>query len=199
MSGQPLRYVGIDPGRSAGLAVVEAYPGHRPVLVQAWSVHGEDHLWYPRMWRAIEEVVLTVAPPAHQLGACWVEDWVPYSREHRPRQSAWIGLGRRQGAVIATWTRLVQELPALVQVASNDRHAVGWTQVLRLGAGKVGDGSHRFREAAALVEGAGPRLDEFPVTRRLDVAEAMLIATAACFHHQGELQRARLDRCRGQA
>ena len=190
--------VGCDPGRSCGLALLVDRGGQRPELVEAWDVHGEDHLWYPRLGQAVTECAALIRgaveaePQGWSPTLVWSEDWVPYARDGRPRQQAWIGLGRRQGAFIALWAAETAELPTLVPPGDEsvqhrgDRARAGWTRLLGVAAGKseVDDGQHRLAEACRHVGGSVRErlLQVSSRARQVDMAEAVLIAAAAGVH-----------------
>jgi hypothetical protein len=105
---------------------------------------------------------------------CTVEEPPPVSRrgalagDHHGQRS-WVGIGRRQGMMMAAM--IVAGLPEPTLVAQG-----AWAGGLGLAPGKQGDGSHRIREASLLVQGAAVRLHEIDEPRRIDVAEAILQA-----------------------
>lgn len=198
MSAYRRMLVGYDPGRDAGLALLDDRGGQRPELVQLWEIHGDDHLWHARLASAVTECAgllrgaAEAAPEGWREPLVWAEDWVPYARADRPRQQAWIGLGRRQGAFLAAWVAEAGALPTLVPPGDEsvqhlgDRARQGWTRLLGVAAGKLeaDGGRHRLAEAARYVD--GPVRDRLLACgsrgRQVDLAEAILIAAAAGVH-----------------
>lgn len=172
--------LGGDPGRHGGLGLVEMRPGRRPLAVGAWAIHGHDQTAW---WRSCREAH---AEAAHLI----VEavEWVPYWLEEPPPAfqqkgdkaldgderglRSWTGLGRFQGMMIAGALEASMGEPAL------HLPSAWWAQWPGIFRGKQGDGTHRIREAGVFIEGAGPMLAAVPLTCRVDVAEAMLIAGA---------------------
>lgn len=195
-----IHYVGVDPGAALGLALlVDELP--RPRLLGVWDVSGARHLWHRRLREAIEELDDLVEGPTP---VCWVEDWSEARGEARSRHLAWKGLGHAQGAICQAWYARTGQVPVLVPVSDEApaRHAQprrGWTSLLGLAAGKhegfdgQPKGWHRVDEAALRV--AGPvreQLADVPNARRVDVAEAILIAAAAWTSAREQQRGARL-------
>jgi len=171
--------LGIDPGRSCGLALVEHRRGVRPRLSGAWHIRGGTRLlWTSRAAAAVDAVALSLPPT--DLASLRIVLEVPGGRGASRRNygpDTWLGLGRYAGVIEGL---LYAELAvAALEMPSND-----WPKRLRLRVGKQGAGSHRIQEACLICAGADEHLAAMPDNskaareRRVCIAEAILIATA---------------------
>jgi hypothetical protein len=167
---------GIDSGRYAGVALVGRKPdGFK--LNQLWLISSaNDALWLSRLLEAFKTIdeerkghkfrFIIEQPPKTLRAGSVAGD--------RRGHTTWKGMGRRLGMIEATWffaSGLLAE-----KIEQKD-----WVNrmspiVLRK---KSGDGTHRCREAARLVQGAEEALLQIPEHGRIDCAEAILIGTAA--------------------
>lgn len=172
--------IGIDPGSRGAVALVE-WPGrgHLPRAVGAWSVYGRwPDLWYDRAvkacrsaWSAAGDIV--EHPPAGLLNVrVWQETFPAKSRGGKISPTAWIGLGRRCGALLCAFHR------ASGWVWPEEVENTAWRQAWDLGP-KRGDGTHRLQECRLYIQGSGPVLDKVRPSCLIDSAEALLIAGAA--------------------
>jgi hypothetical protein len=151
---------GIDPGGSACLAVVALDPVR---LIALYDVHGVK--WYDRM----------VAAVAGAQGPIYCERPATKIRKGSPMRNhnSAFGLGRNVGrweAVAASQGRAI----LLVETGA------WWAALPTKLTGKRGDGLHRVDEAAGMVRGCRAWLEAVPVSRRVDTAEAVMIAYAGC-------------------
>lgn len=185
--------LGIDPAAAAGVALAVRDPGDvLPRIVGAWiawvSGGRSDELWIARVETAMAEAVTL----ARSLGVeprdvvAWIErpgsrsSWRPGPNPRRSGEVTVRAVAERDGMARVLWRQATGVLPAQVE-------QVEWCRTWHpaILAGKRGDGEHRIREAAGILPGARDALDGLPGAtqadraRRVDVAEAMLIAGAA--------------------
>ena len=167
-----------DPGTNAGLALVQHVPGARPRLLAAWEVYGSrPGLWWARALQACQEAAQRVGAlgghPTPQV-ALTVEEPPVVSRHgalagDTHGQRSWVGIGRRQGMLLA----------AMAQAGLGDGELLdqaAWARGWGVPVGKQGDGRHRVAEAGLYVEGAREVLAAMSGPRVVDVAEAILQA-----------------------
>ena len=185
--------LGIDPGRSAGVALAVLDPGDTlPRIVGAWSVWTAagtpDEEWLARMEAALAEA----AAAARSLGVeprdvvAWIErpgsrsSWGRGPNRRRRGEVTVRGVAEIEGLARGAWHRIAGVLPRQVEQVEWCR---SWYPAIE--AGKRGEGYHRIQEVAGILPGARDALDGLPGAtqadraRRVDVAEAMLIAGAA--------------------
>lgn len=184
--------VGIDPGASGGVALVDVGEP-RPRLLYAARLYGSSYTtWVSRADATLTEVAAAVdrAGVAVAEVPVWVEDPPPAIREggldgDSRGLASWVGLGRYQGFALAAAVRAGFSRFERVQVSA-------WTRVLgpAVASRKSGDGAHRIREAGMLLAG-GEVLATLPV----DVSESALVACAAALR-KGELPPPRKGRRR---
>lgn len=178
--------VGIDPGASAAVALVDRAGAGRPLLLGLWSVYGD---WAP--WLARADLALMAIQERPDGGSPVVYCEAPTgggkTRGAKFTPDSWLGLGKRAGALRAlAWARGLE--------VWHDVDQEDWAVALRLPnrkfpaeqrRGDPADGWHRVLEAGQLVEGARENLKEMPhesdaaVERIVCAAEAILIACAA--------------------
>ena len=161
-----------DPGESSAWALCRAVRGSRPVLVALHPVHGDEHLWWPRAVGGARLLVAAAGGPC----PCRVE--VPPPVVHSGAMAhhrTGHGLGMRAGLLRAAWWSATGELPATWEPGE-------WWRPFGLRGKReakgVPKGWHRVGEAGLYVDGAANALTAFPVTRRVDAAEAVLQAAA---------------------
>ena len=188
--------LGIDPGASTGLALVRDVPGGLPELLGAWCAWGADREWLRRLNESLGVVGVLAFDRGVALAdvVVWVEEPPSHWRSGGPRntQAAARGIGRRMGQVEMAWAQRTEGTwPRRVQGPE-------WWEPWRgqVAHGKIGDGGHRIAEAGRWVEGARAVLAamEQETTaareRRVDVAEAILIAGAAAMAGPERARRA---------
>lgn len=170
--------IGIDPGKSASVALVAKGAAARPVLLGVWSIYGADAPWRVRAEEAISNAAAAM-PEGAGLAGTFVE--VPAARGRTRGEKfgpdVWLGLGQRIG-----WLSCLAHgagLGPLVQVPSGD-----WPKALGLRKGKQGDGQHRIGEAAMHCDTGAWRRTLLMGTaasteRAICQAESILIAAAA--------------------
>ena len=194
--------LGVDPGRVTGMALVrQAVPGRRPVLLGCWRVTGPSWARWLASLEAALTAARGLLPadyagtekPAPERVLVGIEEPPPVVRrwQHgggRPRLGtrlddrldgdrnglrSWVGIGRRQGAVLATAMARGWPEPALVPQSD-------WVAAWRIPRGKKsterGLGWHRVDEAGLYLEGAAELLERIPRSYRVDVAEAAMLA-----------------------
>lgn len=179
--------VGADSGEHAAWAVVEWTRGAF-VLLHVADVYGVEHAWLRRArtgatssWSHILDAVdqrLELAAGAQ----VWIEEPPAFSRQigkgRRRTQASWIGLGRRVGLLEGLWWVESGE----VSHAELVEPSRWWDELhgaVRRGKDERDGGLHRVREAEQLVRGSAGPLARIPISRRIDVAESILIAAAA--------------------
>ncbi len=194
--------LGVDPGRVTGIALVRwVAPGRRPVLLGCWRVTGPSWArWLASLETALtaarellpDDHIATGQPDPEQV-LVGIEEPPPVVRrwQHgsgRPRLGtrldgrlagdstglrSWVGIGRRQGAVLAAAMGRGWPEPLLVPQSE-------WVAAWRIPRGKKsterGLGWHRVDEAGLHLEGAAELLERIPRSYRVDVAEAALLA-----------------------
>jgi hypothetical protein len=162
-----VKVFGVDPGRSAAVALVEFEPGRRPRLLSGVAVNGADwKAWLARMTSALSRAQAPV----------YVERPAGGGKSRRGKFDAhtFLGLGERIGAVRACAYSIGLDCDVVEQDA--------WARFWRVRSGKDEDGEHRVAEASMLLDGAGVVLSAMPVAtaadreRRVAVAEAALLA-----------------------
>ncbi len=163
-----------DPGESSAWAACAFTPGDRPRLLILHPVHGDEHLWWRR---ALEGARLIV--DAYGQVPCRIE--VPPATVHRgagiASHGAGHGLGMRAGLLRAAWW---QATPGGVLPQTWSPRE--WWGPFRLGKKRavVGQplGWHRVAEAGMYVDGAAEVLALVTASRRVDCAEAILMAAS---------------------
>lgn len=183
----PIVCVGIDPGDDTVLAVVRLGSGQMPVLVDLFEVYGGPVHWHDRLDEAVHRVFQAEAHPDR----VWLE--VPEKVIRRSaglaNHRSGIGLGRRIGAVEAIWRQHYGSLPVTVTTGAWWDALAG---VVRLHP-KSDTGTERIAEASGVVQGAAQRMAEITsADRRVDAAEAILMAAGACFDVREKRARADL-------
>lgn len=163
-----MKVFGVDPGRSAAVALVEyAGGGRRPRLLSGIAVNGADwKAWLARMTSALSRAPAPV----------FVERPAGGGKSRRGKYDAhtFLGLGERIGAVRACAYSLGLDCDVVEQDV--------WARFWRVRSGKDEDGEHRLAEASTYLEGADVVLSAMPVAtaadreRRVAVAEAALLA-----------------------
>lgn len=158
--------IGIDPGASAGIALVEPAARPRLLLVRVVPVHLDVERWAERAYLAFSAVA-ELAGDRPVVG--WYELTLP------PPRNGWMGnnaLSMRRGQLLGHASDAGLRLASLEHVMVQS-----WTSRLGVPRKKDGHGEHRLVEAERLVE-----MD--PTTLRglgaasVDAAEAILIAAA---------------------
>jgi len=164
--------LGVDPGASAGLALVEPRPGGRPRLLCLRVVHAtkDPDVWAEHAFAAAEAIARIVR--GRPLLA-WYELTKP------PSENGWMGaamLSIRRGQILQALTDAGLSLRTVEHVMPQT-----WASLLGVSVGKRGDGSqrgsHRLAEAERLVEMAPDTLRGLGGAA-VDAAESVLIAAA---------------------
>jgi len=168
--------LGIDPGRSAALALVQDLgPGLRPRLVGAWSVYGTDEQWWPRLTDSVSQAALHCMAADSPRVLAEVPGGGGKSRRNY-RADTWLGLGRLLGRIEGS----VRVLGWGIETIGSD----DWPRWAGVRVGKQDGGFHRLQEAALIVDGAKRHLNHLPLhsdaenERRVAQAEAILIAVS---------------------
>ena len=176
--------LGVDPGRSAALALVECRPGARPRLVGSWSVWGTPSIWWGRLQEALRGLPLAeVTTLAIERPAADGRQRAEVRAERGP--ATWLGMGWRAGLIEGA---VRSAAPALADVRHVDSGA--WPRALRLPPGKQAHGQfargwHRVIEAQTLGVGLPaevvrqPDITAAAQERLVSRSEAALIALAA--------------------
>ena len=154
-------HVGIDPGANSGLAVVK--DGR---CIFAASVYGSTwRTWLQRAWTALDHVPFDAAVA--------IEEPEPVIRKSAgmANHRSGFGLGLRAGA----WLAILDARGHAPTFFSTGEWWNTWHGTHHF-HGKSKAGKERVTEAIHLVPGAGAWLEEIPVSRKVDVAEAILIA-----------------------
>jgi len=201
--------VGIDPGASAGVAAVAWSGSGRPRLLYAANVRAStDALWWQRAvahLEAVQRALLDTLDPEALAGSAdrclaavpvWIEEPPPATtRDSRLAgdkrgMMSWYGMGRRAGLLTAA--TLEVGLPAPERIAQRrwvHLHHPGTVRRRKVQVRGIPiHGWHRVAEASLVVEGAELVLAELAAqssraaqSGAVDVAEAILMAAAACF------------------
>lgn len=165
-----------DPGAVTGTALVAPGAGReKPRLLWAGVVAGDPwDRWIAEAGAALGAALLA-AQAAKLTVLVAVEEPPPVSRGgslegDRHGQRSWLGIGRRQGALLTLAS--IQALPCRRVEQGN------WTAAMRVPTGKQGDGAHRLQEAYLHLEGARDVLGHLPEKGRIDAAEAALLGCA---------------------
>lgn len=151
----------IDPGRHAALAVVRL-DAAGPACVRVVAITGTR-------WAAMMRAAIAAAP-----SPIWMERPADKVRAVAARHhKAMFGLGRAFGRL--------EEMATYQGKQIHETTTSEWWALLptRL-TGKRGDGGHRVEEACGMVRSAREWIDRQPATCRVDAAEAVLMAYAAC-------------------
>lgn len=167
--------VGADTGDSSAWALVKVVPECLPRLVRLEEIFGgTDALW---MGRAAQGCIAVIADAPKGV-RCWIERPESTIKRSAPmaHHNAGVGLGMRIGDLRRLWYDSTGLQPTLVTPSVWWRP---WTRWCRL-RGKSEKGEERIAQAGALVAGAKERLASVPASRRVDCAESILIAGAAC-------------------
>jgi len=188
--------IGADSGASAAWAVVALERGRLPQLILVHDVFGSDPHWSDRAW-AGAQAVHRVAPDA----TWWIErptNHVRSSAEVRHHNSSG-GLGIRVGRLQEHAYRASGRWPVDVEPGHTAPERLAEERAKKRCSGRPqwwwylrgivvlrpktdeqhGGGIERVDQAARAVRGAREALEAVPKTRRVDVAETILIA-AAC-------------------
>lgn len=175
--------IGIDPGASTGVAVVrgELTPRGSMRFSVVWveSVFGSTKRL---LWTRMKQAAMVARGHAGDAGVFYIETISPTIRKGsiagvRDGMSAWAGLGQHRGLALAA--AMEADLP-VEDIAQRE-----WARSLPISRAKGGD-VDRVAEAGRLVAGAADALNaldassEAARSRRVDVAEAVLIAAAGC-------------------
>jgi len=190
----PIFCLGVDPGREAGVALVELRPtpgkAPYPVLQGAWGVYGaDDKLWWSRARAAAEEASASLGEAVpkiaflEQIPVTFKSGSIPGVRRGH---AAWAGLGKRWGAWQATLFAAGWEVRSIEQKV--------WVETCKVAASKekAGGPEGRGREASALIAGARAALDKIGAGKlKSDVAESMLIGLAGACMLRRELDESR--------
>ena len=199
--------IGIDPGRSAAVAVVRAPAQGRPVLLGAWNVFGAKHKSSAeRAWgRSLDKCLAELGTLAPMVARIWVEDPPADGKtKKRAKGNPWgkggrmgstrgpdflLRLGRFQGELIRGLRTLYGMDPLLLP--QNE-----WAKELRVPNGKqtapfgsTPRGWHRCAEAALHVEGyklPPTAKDDNAGERTVAIAEAVLIAACGAQRWRGQ-------------
>jgi len=190
--------IGMDPGRSTGLAAV-AWSDEGPRLLGLHSVYGSNRrTWLGRAGAATADLHSKVfGLQGEGLVAAYVEEIPATMRMGSIRgvtrgHKAWAGLGQWRGLGLGAL------ITAEVEVTDIDQTV--WVGAVRSSLGRIaeskneGDPLLRVREASNLIRGAREALVELGAPpgwqpgdkltageeRSIDAAEAILIAAAGC-------------------
>ena len=169
MTHSPL-VIGVDPGRSAGLALMSATLG-KPQLRACWNIYGYDTPWRLRLLDALEQL-----PPVRSRVAVAAIEVPPNGgRSHRFLGSGtWASLMLRVGLIQARLEDLGWECSHV--------SALVWPRDLGCRKGKGDNPLVRIDEASRLVRGFAHHVEQLPGRtkadweRRVCAAEASLIA-----------------------
>lgn len=182
--------IGVDPGESAAIAVVRGSRGKRPVLLGLWQIHGStDAAWFRRADVAVGALwdVLDAAEDYEASHArVGLEGVVPVARGPFAHHASGWGLGFRAGVLFAMLREQLGVMPCVVLPSK-----AGWWGPLTMGGKPLGPkrdgGQHRIGEAGLFCDGAGAALagldmgSDAAKARRVDAAEAILIACSPCY------------------
>ena len=175
--------IGVDPGASTGIAVVRGEITNRGAMqftaVWAESVFGSSK---KLLWLRLKDAARAAVERAGDGATAYIETISPTIRRGsiagvRDGMTAWAGLGQHRGLALGA----VMDAGAVVE----DLPQREWSQILPIARAK-GAGTDRVWEASRLVAGATDLLallddsSEAARDRRVDVAEAILIAAAGC-------------------
>ena len=161
--------LGLDPGATTGIALVEPRLGGRSrlLLLRVVSAELDADRWAEHVFLAFEAVV-KLAPVGRELVGWW-------ELTRPPPSNGWMGnamLSVRRGQLLQAASDAGLTLAGFEHVMPQT-----WASRMKVPVGKRGDGGHRLHEAQALVEmpvdtlrGLGPGA--------VDGAEAVLIAAA---------------------
>lgn len=151
----------IDPGRHAALAVVRLDTGG-PECIGLVAVTGKR--WAEAMRQAIADAPspVWIERPADKIRGV-------HARHHRTM----FGLGRSFG-------RLEEMALARGKEVHETTTSAWWALLPTRLTGKRGTGEHRVEEACGMVRRARHWIDLQPASCRVDAAEAVLMAYAAC-------------------
>ena len=161
--------LGLDPGATTGIALVEPRLGGRSrlLLLRVVSAELDADRWAEGVFLAFEAVA-KLAPVGRELVGWW-------ELTRPPPSNGWMGnamLSVRRGQLLQAASDAGLTLAGFAHVMPQT-----WASRLKLPVGKRGDGSHRLIEAQALVE-----MDEDTFrglgAGAVDGAEAVLIAAA---------------------
>lgn len=163
--------LGIDPGASAGIALVEPVVVGRPrlLLVRVVPACLDVDRWAERAFLAFEAV-------KNCAGNLPVVGW--YELTMPPPGNGWMGnnaLSMRRGQLLGHASDAGLSLARIEHVMVQS-----WTSRLGVGRKKLGTGEHRIAEAQRLVE-----MDEKALrglgSSTVDAAEAVLIAAGRAY------------------
>jgi hypothetical protein len=169
-------FIGIDPGASAVIAIIKRRVGKRPILLGAWSIHGDEQPWQQRLDKARDELQKTLEGEG---GTALAAIEIPAANGRTRKKMGpwtWLSMGWRAGRI--------HESVRLLGVKVETMTTGEWPQAIKIPVGKDGLGLHRIDEAGALVEGAKEILASMPTSsaaaqeRAICCAEAILIAAA---------------------
>lgn len=186
--------LGVDPGRSAGLALVQQDRGCRPTLLWSGNVFGQgraskttsvkqEYAWCKRLDGALEALRLR-APDG--LTAAYIEEPTGggvRNRRQKKRGPDWL---LRMGGFQDMFTWAIR---AQFGIHPEKVTTKSWTSIVGVPPGKITPafgqepaGWHRCREAAFFVDGyeVPGRSNATQDEREVAVAEAILIAVAGC-------------------
>ena len=184
--------VGADPGESAAIAVGRGARGKRPVLLGLWQIHGStDAAWFRRadvavggLWDVLDAEAGIERPVVSLEGA------VPVARGPFAHHASGWGLGFRAGVLFAMLREQLGVMPCVVLPSK-----AGWWGPLTMGGKPLGPkrdgGQHRIGEAGLFCDGAAAALagldmgSDAAKSRRVDAAEAVLIACARAYRELG--------------
>lgn len=156
-----MRAHGVDPGQSSALATVE--DGRCVGLVQVYGTH-----WLRRM----DEAIRGASAPVY----CEIMQPKIRASAHARNHAVAFSLGRKVGIVEALCYQHKRPFLTLTTAA--------WWAALPTALGpKRADPSHRILECCGMVKGAAAWLEDVPEGRRVDCAEAVLIAYAGSLLH----------------
>lgn len=151
----------IDPGQHAALAVVQLSSGG-PECIGLVAVTG-------KRWGAVLGDAIAGAP-----SPIWIERPATKIRSVAARHHlAMFGLGRSFGRIEQMCIDRGKEIRPV-------ETAEWWARLPTRLTGKRGKGDHRIGEASTLVRRAAYWIDLVPDSCRVDAAEAILMAYAAC-------------------
>lgn len=154
---------GIDPGASCGVALVSFDPAGALSCRVAHHCTGARWREKLRDQLATAEAPVYIERPADKVRAV-------HARHHL----SMLGLGRRIG--LAEGVALDLDRPVHLVTTRE-----WWASLPVRLTGKRENGEHRIGEAAGLVATTAAWLDAVPLSSRVDVAEAILIAAAGCY------------------
>ena len=167
---RPSLALGVDPGRSAGMALVEG-SADGPVLLGCWNIWGGDAPWDARLFRALEGL-----PPVRSRRATAAIETPKNggASSRLLRASTWGALMFRVGLIHAR----LHDLGWRVEHVSS----ATWPGALGCQRGKRDNPEIRIREAAERVKWLGSHAASMPaqsnrdLERKVCAAEATLIA-----------------------